>query len=323
MDEPLVEILLATHNGERFVSEQIDSIRAQKHKNWRLLISDDCSSDGTLSIIRRYASEDSRICVVSSGVRFGGAKENFFALLSRSEAPYCMFCDQDDVWLPEKISKSLAELQKLEVKYGNDVPLLVFCDMKVVDRGLGIVYDSFERSSNYDPSRLAFNQIIALNVAAGCCQCFNHELVIRSLNVADLTGVEYHDWWAMLVAAAFGDIYFIDEPLSLYRQHGENEVGANSYSPLRRACNQDFMEQQFRMFIAQADLFARTYGNCLSQNDVQAAKDYVKVSRSKSILGGVVCLLKSRCLKPGARKLGQIAMVVRIVISNRKPRFDV
>lgn len=323
MDEPLVEILLATHNGERFVSDQIESIRAQKYKNWRLLVSDDCSSDDTLSIILRYASEDSRICVISSGIRFGGAKENFFALLSSSQAPYCMFCDQDDVWLPEKISKSITELQKLEAMHGEDAPLLVFCDMKVVDRDLDVVYDSFERSSNYDPSRLAFNQIIALNVAAGCCQCFNHELVIRCLDVADLAYVEYHDWWAMLVAAAFGDIYFIDEPLSLYRQHGENEVGANSYSPLRRACNQDFMEQQFRMSIAQADLFARTYRDRLSKNDCLAAKDYVRVGRSKSILGGVVCLLKSRCLKPGARKLGQIAMVFRIVISNRKSRFDV
>ena len=94
---------MATYNGERFIAEQIESIQRQSYKNWRLLVSDDCSTDGTLDVVRRYAAEDGRIRIVSEGVKHGGAKENFFSLMTCSDAPYCMFCDQDDVWLPDKI----------------------------------------------------------------------------------------------------------------------------------------------------------------------------------------------------------------------------
>lgn len=286
MAEPLVDILMATYNGERFVAEQIESIQAQTYENWRLLVSDDCSSDGTLAIVGRYAADDDRIHIVSEGVRHGGAKENFFALMAMSDAPYCMFCDQDDVWLPEKVEKSLAALRELEDVHGADVPLLVFCDMKVVDEELNIIHESFEGSSNFDPSRLTFSQLVALNVAAGCCQCFNHELLARSISVSDIDAVEFHDWWSMLVAAAFGAISFINESLSLYRQHSENEVGANDYSPADRVRNQGFMEEQFRAAVTQAELFAKTFGEQMNSSDCCAINELVEALDSKTFLGG-------------------------------------
>ena len=78
MSEPLVDILMATYNGERYIGEQIESIRRQTWRNWRLLVSDDCSNDGTLDIVRGYAAEDDRIRIVSEGVRFGGLRRISF-----------------------------------------------------------------------------------------------------------------------------------------------------------------------------------------------------------------------------------------------------
>ena len=317
MAEPTVDILMATYNGERFVGEQIESIQAQTYGKWRLLVSDDCSSDGTLDVVRRYAAGDERIRIVSEGVRYGGAKENFFALMGKYEAPYAMFCDQDDVWLPEKVEKSLTAMRALEEEHSVAVPLLVFCDMKVVDSELNVIHESFEKSSRFDPSRLAFPQLAALNVAAGCCQCFNEKLVETCLACADATDIEIHDWWTMLVASALGAISYIDEPLSLYRQHGQNEVGANDFNPVGRASDQNFMEEQFRAAIAQVALFCETYEEHMSENDKSAAKSFASVVDAKTCMGGVVQLMRSRCLKPGIRKLGQFAMVVRVANANR------
>lgn len=77
MTEPLIDILMATYNGERFIAEQIESIQRQSYKNWRLLVSDDCSTDGTLDVVRRYAAEDGRIRIVSEGVKHGGLRRIF------------------------------------------------------------------------------------------------------------------------------------------------------------------------------------------------------------------------------------------------------
>lgn len=79
MTEPLIDILMATYNGERFIAEQIESIQRQSYKNWRLLVSDDCSTDGTLDVVRRYAAEDGRIRIVSEGVKHGGGLRRIFS----------------------------------------------------------------------------------------------------------------------------------------------------------------------------------------------------------------------------------------------------
>lgn len=308
MSDPLIDILMATYNGERFVGEQIESIQAQTYKNWHLLVSDDCSSDGTLCLVRRYASEDGRIRIVSEGVKHGGARENFFNLMRFSDAPYCMFCDQDDVWLSEKIEKSLVEIRRLEKRYGTDVPLLVFCDMKVVDEKLNVTHDSFERSSHFDPKRLAFRQLLAHNVAAGCCMLFN-SVLLEVCRRTDGSGAEMHDWWAMLAASAFGHIAFVDDSLSLYRQHGDNEVGANEYSPVNRVMNRGYMSQQFVLSTVQAGAFGGLYGDCLCPHDICALREFVKAGNATSPLRGIFHLVKSGCWKRGARKCGQLVAV--------------
>ena len=296
---------MATYNGERFVGEQIESVQAQTYGNWHLLVSDDCSTDGTLAVVRRYAAEDERIRIVSEGVRHGGAKENFFALMAKSEAPYAMFCDQDDVWLPEKVEKSLAALRALENEHGEDAPLLVFCDMKVVDSELNVIHESFEKSSHFDPSRLAFRQLLAHNVAAGCCMILN-KLLVEVCQQSNGEGVEMHDWWAMLVASAFGQIGFIDEPLSLYRQHGTNEVGANEYSPVERAKNKGFMVNQFVLSAEQARAFGDCYGGGLGKSEARSLRHFSKAGHSAFAAQGVMRLVLSGCWKRGARKLGQL-----------------
>lgn len=318
VETPTVDIVMATYNGGRYVAEQVASIEAQTFPGWRLLVSDDCSGDDTVAIIELMADDDPRIGIVSKGVRHGGAAQNFMSLLPRVEAPYVMFADQDDVWLPQKVERSLAEMQKLESAHGKNTPLLVFADMRVVDDDLKEVATSFMRLGNYDPTRVSFPQLLAQNVAAGCTIVANRPLIdfAKSTTVNDGRLV-MHDWWLMLLASAFGYIAYIDEQLSLYRQHGDNEVGANAYSPLDRARHQRFMEEQFRESLTQAEFFLETYGCEMNDADRKSAEEFVAVSRAKTFLEGAAHLIRSRSLKKGARKIGQLAMVARVSAANR------
>ena len=310
MSEPLIDILMATYNGERFVGEQIESIQAQTYGNWRLLVSDDCSSDGTLDVVRRYAAEDERIRIVSEGVRHGGAKENFFSLMAKSDAPYVMFCDQDDVWLPEKVEKSFTTLRALGGENGTDVPLLAFCDMKVVDSKLNVINESFERYQGLNPQRTKLSQVLAQALGAGCCFLMNRALLLKARRCDDLAAVDMHDWWVGIAAAAFGRIAYIDEPLSLYRQHGENEVGASKFSAAAWSGRVDEMANRECAVAAQAGCFLDTFASELD-GDQKVACACLAGSMGPDGAANVLRLFVSGGWKVGARKIGQLFVAVR------------
>lgn len=308
MSEPLVDILLATYNGSRFVGEQIESIRRQTYMNWRLLVSDDCSTDGTLDVVKQFARTDSRIQIVSEGIKHGGAKENFFSLMRHSDSRYCMFCDQDDVWLPGKIANTFDLMRRLEGEH-RDVPLLVFTDMKVVDGNLATIHESFECFSSIDPSRSRFPQVIAQSLGAGCTMMVNAETRDISLKIGSTDDVIMHDWWITLVAAAFGHIAYLDEATSLYRQHGMNELGAVEYSPLKRASHFNQMTESVAATVRQARAFISFYSELLSEEQLNIIDEFIAMGVTSGITS-VVHLLRSRCWKKGLRKLGQTAVAM-------------
>ena len=310
MLEPLVDILMATYDGERFVGEQIESIQRQTYGNWHLLVSDDCSTDATLDVVRRYAASDNRIRIVSEGVKHGGAKENFFALMRHSDAPYCMFCDQDDVWLPEKIEKSLAEMRRLEAGPPADIPLLVFCDMKVVDESLNVIHESFEHYQNLSPERAALPQVLAQSLGAGCGFLMNHALIDKARCCYDLDSVDMHDWWVSLVAAAFGCISFVGEPLSLYRQHGGNDVGARKFALTAWAGRFGDMSGRECAVAAQAGCLLDTFAPELD-DDQKVVCACLAGSMGPDGATNVLRLFASGGWKVGARKLGQLLVSVR------------
>lgn len=225
-EEPLVEILMATYNGARYLGEQIDSILGQTYSHWRLLVNDDGSSDGTVDIVRAYAEKDDRIQLLSLENERHDAAGNFLALLAVSSAPYVMFCDQDDVWLPNKVQLELEAMKDLEREHGADVPLLVFTDSTVVDEDLNVLNPSFSSTLPYAPFAITLPQLMVDNVAQGCSMMLNRALSKQTLAypLSDLFGM--HDYWIMIVAKVFGRTKYLPIPTARYRQHSNNVCGA-------------------------------------------------------------------------------------------------
>lgn len=230
----MVTILLATYNGEKYLGELMNSLLCQTYKDIRIVIRDDCSADNTRSIILDYQQKfPDTVIFVPSDEPSGSAMNNFFALLSIDwlEGEYFMFCDQDDYWLPDKVEKTLSLMQ--EVQAGDrSIPVIVHTDLIVADGNLDETAPSFIRYQGLHPSRCGLNYLLVQNNITGCTMMFNRRLLELTSGIANTDNIMMHDWWMGLIASAFGKIIFLDFPTILYRQHGDNEVGAiNIHSP--------------------------------------------------------------------------------------------
>lgn len=270
MVKAAVDIVLATYNGGRFLRAQLDSIVAQSFAGWRLLIRDDGSTDDTLDIIADYVRHHpGRIRQVPGGANLG-ACQAFARLLESATADYVMLCDQDDVWLPDKVSTALGEMQRLEAGCGQGLPLLVHTDLRVVDEQLRLIAGSGWRYQKTDPQRWSLNQLLVQNVATGCTVMINRTLRDAALPIPP--GALMHDWWLALVASAFGRISCVPRATMLYRQHGANQVGAMNWSlayTVGLLARRAFIRAAIDHQRAQARTFLETYRSAL--NDRQQA----------------------------------------------------
>ncbi len=220
-----IDILLATYNGQAYLREQIDSILAQSNQDWQLLIRDDASDDDTLSIIKDYVTRyPDRVKLIEDNSGHLGASLNFQRLLENSITEYIMFCDQDDVWLPNKIEATLKLMKTTEKSYP-DKPILVHTDLRVVDSQLKTIATSTWRYQKTPPETgNDFNKVMLQNVATGCTIMINEKAKVVSLPIPKEAVM--HDWWIAINVAKHGEIVYIPDQLVLYRQHLNNAVGA-------------------------------------------------------------------------------------------------
>ncbi len=230
MNEPLVEILMATYNGAAHLAAQIESILAQSHRNWKLIIHDDGSDDATVQIASVYVNRFAgQITLVDDGIRCGGARNNFAHLMALSSADYVCFCDQDDIWLDHKISESLQRLRLEEDMLALGTPLAVFTDLTVVDEGLNVVADSMWRFQRIMPELAdSIDRLAVRNCITGCTMLLNRAAIDVCLPIPSYAVM--HDWWCGLrILQARGKLLAIRTPSLLYRQHSGNVVGAKRW----------------------------------------------------------------------------------------------
>lgn len=215
-------IFLATYNGEKYLSEQLDSIAAQTHRNWKIIASDDGSIDSTLEILIEYQK---RWGLEKLEIRFGpkrGFAQNFLGLACdpNIKADFFAFCDQDDVWFADKLEVAVQNIS--ENASFNE--LYVYCGRtRYVAEDLKVIGDSplfvFPRT---------FRNALVQSIAGGNTMVFNNSTKLLLEKTGPLQVVS-HDWWIyILVTGAGGKVYFDSIPHLLYRQHPGALIGSNS-----------------------------------------------------------------------------------------------
>ena len=224
----MIDILLPTYNGEKYLSQQLDSLLAQTVSDWRLLIRDDGSTDNTVQIIKEYSSEyKDKIVFIEDSLEKQGTSGSNNILLSLVSSEYFMFCDQDDIWIDTKIEESLNEMKKRENEYPN-TPIIICSDACCIDENNKVLSESFFRSQKFFDFNMDFHRILALNVAQGSTMLMNYS--VKNL-VKRIPSKLFHDWWLAVNVALYGKIFYIHKPLLKYRQHRSNVVGALKIGP--------------------------------------------------------------------------------------------
>lgn len=219
--EEKVDILLATYKPNiTYLKEQIESILNQTHKNIKLYISDDYSNEQeVIETLETYAKKDDRIELYVQEKNLGYIK-NFEFLLTKSTAKYVAFCDQDDIWYPNKIEKSLNTLIEKNVD-------LIYCNSKHINENDEIINLSYFKHKNM-PLVKGKNNILTISryLGLGCSQIFTSEVRQKMLPYKE--SVMAHDWLASFIASEGKGVDYIEEPLFSYRLHTSNVFGGRS-----------------------------------------------------------------------------------------------
>lgn len=280
-----INIIMTTYQGGRYIKEQIESLLNSDYQGFFLHIFDDGSSDETINIVKGYEQKyPNKIKVHVNSKNLGHVNNFLNALITLSasksiKAEYYMFCDQDDVWKEDKISIFLKRMRNLEVNYGKAYPLLVFSDASVVDEELKVIYPSYHKSQRLNTDKLEISSILMENKCSGCMMMINKALASKVKKLP--TNARYHDWWIALIAAAFGNISYINKPLILYRQHSQNVVGNQGrlIYLTDRITNIRNQKKALEAVQLQAEEFLTTYKGELDDKTVDIIKRFSCLSK--------------------------------------------
>lgn len=207
--EKKVAVLLSTYNGEKYLKEQLDSILNQTYPNIEIVVRDDGSKDGTVALIEEYQKKHENIILKAE--ENIGFIQSFFALLNMTEADFYAFCDQDDIWLENKIELAVKDLEKGDA----DKPNLAFGNSDYYDENMNLIKLG-EKNKTY-----SFLNSLYECVSQGMTMTINHkakEMILQNIPEKCL----FHDWWTYMICSGQGEIFYENETVVKYRRFQKN-----------------------------------------------------------------------------------------------------
>lgn len=239
----MVQILMSTYNGEKYIEEQINSLLNQTYQNIEILIRDDGSIDKTIEILKKYEAKfPSKIkCIYGANI---GVIKSFFELVNQADKKieYFAFCDQDDFWLENKIEKAIQYINKKK-------PSLYFSNKIIVNEKLEILK---EEKKLIEPS---LNNSLVENLATGCTILINKKLMdfLKNKKI-EFSNIIMHDWYIYILANLIGDVNFDQNAYIYYRQHSNNVVGnqVNFFKKYKKKIKTFLIQKDKKMLKKQA-----------------------------------------------------------------------
>ena len=309
----MIDILMATYNGEHYLEEQLASIESQTCTDWRLIVHDDASSDGTGKILENFQKRlgKEKVIIKKNYPASGSAKANFIGLIQASTGDYLMCCDQDDVWHQDKVARTFYRMRQMEKRYGNEIPLLVHTDLRVVDEQLSELNPAFHKYMNLETDG-KLNRELIQNQVTGCTVMINKALKEYVAQVTDMELIVMHDHWLALIALVFGKMSYLNKATIDYRQHGNNSVGAQnarsiSYMWHRLLRGKNKFRQDMRESCNKAGYFVQLYVSCIKNKKViKLLNKYAHLYEENKIIR-ILCFFRYGLWKKGvSRKIMQV-----------------
>ena len=282
-----VDILLATYNGAAYLEEQLISLLQQDYPHCHIMARDDGSTDATLEILERYALEyPDKITLLKDDRNNLGPTGNFNALMMASTSPLVCFSDQDDWWMPNKVSSMLGLAIKMAC-LNDGKPLMLFHDLMFCDGQLNVIHPSLNQKEHLNPMQTSTNRLLMQNVPYGCAMMINRTLLESATPIPKEALL--HDHWLALCASLKGEISYIDSTLVKHRVHDANASRAKSKHKQSagkdigsKISNRNFHQYLFKQ-VDQAAALLTHYGNTLKTEQRKMLEDFVLLKTTSGL----------------------------------------
>lgn len=226
-------IMMATYNGEKYIQDQIESLQNQTFTNWELYISDDNSTDGTLSLLKKLKAKEPRIkTIIKNKSRYHGSYANYFNIMNYVKNnctyfDYYFYCDQDDIWKRNKLEQEIIALKKIESKYSDSIPAFCYCDLLICDQNCKSTGDKMSNHIRTQFIDNPYNTFFKEQYVWGTTMAHNNAMwdLIYIGDLDQTKNLLTHDGYISRYAATYGKTAYISEPLVLYRRTGNNVSG--------------------------------------------------------------------------------------------------
>ena len=294
MSTPKVNILLSTYNGEKYLEAQLKSIFSQTYSNFVLYIRDDGSSDMTNQVLYKFMAshadyKEKTVIISNPSQENLGYMGAFWHLLDHcSDADYYAFCDQDDIWFPEKIERGISFLEREK----KESPLLYFSNYTYCDENLQPIHSA--------PSiklPITFQDVLFYTPAFGFSIIINNKLRQIALQTTNRLHIP-HDGWVQKIAAAFGKIVYDNECTAFYRRHHQAVTFSNSSLLLSIGnwIKNEIYGSAMKETHYILDQFMQEYGTYLTDNDHKILRIFT--GNSPSFLNWIQRLFYPKKLRP-------------------------
>jgi glycosyltransferase involved in cell wall biosynthesis len=267
-----LSVALAIYNGEKFLPQLLASLQEQTVKPLELVVMDDCSSDNSLNIIKAFPLPFEKKIFKSE--KNEGPVSTFKKLAGLCEGDFIAFCDQDDIWLPEKLELALTAIKRIP----NNIPAVVFSDLSVIDESGDVIQASYWKQRAVRPDKFLFHDILFANIITGCTTMINKAMANELSKMP--TDVMMHDHWIALIGYSFGKYSFINQPTVLFRSHQNNVTNKNKITTWQ-VFKSDFKNgaTYLQKNIKQAVEFKKLYAFKLNTKQIRVLNRFIDIER--------------------------------------------
>lgn len=281
---PTVSVIIPTYNGSRFISKTIKSVVDQTFKDWELIIIDDFSKDNTREIISNWQKKDPRISSVFLDKNSGGPAHPKNIGFLKAKGKYIAYLDHDDIWLPEKLEKQIAILEK------NSNIGIISCEGITIDENENI---TDRVTINKIPTEGVFPSILSCDYIASNSSIIVPKIVIEKVGGRDeekKVGIAEDREFEMRVAQAGYDFYVIHEALFKYRIHSKNTSKVGSTQGLNYAEANFKYISLYKKYNSEYLVFNRYAREYLKLGDIKKSREFIKLTLPKKKDYGLVLM---------------------------------